>query len=75
MQFGTTDFYLTCYLTLKGHPIKSIRKISENKLEFIFNKTNTLESQKEQFFWNNAQVDPLLFGGQIKKIKNLIYNY
>ncbi len=74
MKLSTSDFYFTCYLTLSGEEIKSIRKLSNNKLEFIFNDPNRFMILKENFFWNKAKVDPLAFSNQIKKIKTIIYN-
>ena len=74
MELSTSDFYFTCYLTLSGEEIKSIRKLNNNKLEFIFDDPNRFMRLKENFFWNKAKVDPLAFSNQIKKIKTIIYN-
>ena len=74
MQSRTSDFYLTCYLTLVGEQIKSVKRLDHKKLEFEFGDSNKFNKLKDQFFWNQAQVDPLAFSDQIKKIKTIIYN-
>ena len=50
MQSRTSDFYLTCYLTLVGEQIKSVKRLDHKKLEFEFGDSNKFNKLKDQFF-------------------------
>jgi hypothetical protein len=50
-EFKTTDYYLSCYLTLSGHEIRDIIRIgNSNQVEFIFNDSTTLHQLKDKYF-------------------------
>ncbi len=76
MEHSTTDFYLSCYFAMCGHNVKDIRKIDDNnRMEFVFEDSNDLQKLKEQYFWDKALVNPILYKDSIRKMKTMLYNY
>jgi len=41
---------------------------------FVFEDNKKFQDLKQEYYWNNAQVDPLLFKQEIRNLKSLIYN-
>jgi len=76
MNYKTTDFYLSCFLTLSNQEIKEIRRVgNSNQMEFVFTDSKKLRQLMDNYFWNKAQVDPVAFKDQIRKIKSMLFNY
>ncbi len=80
-QFKTTQFYLTAFLLAKGLILADIDKTSDPKrYQFIFIDSPQLKKLVEVFNFseNNASealVNPRLFAGAIKSLKEKIYQY
>lgn len=70
--YKTCDLYLSAYLKLEGH-VMTIEK-NKNKITFVFEKTERLESQIMDYLNEKGQCSPLLYTNSIKNLKNLIYN-
>ena len=76
MEHSTTDFYLSCYFAMCGHIVKDIRVVDDNnRMEFVFENSNDLQKLKEQYFWDKALVNPILYKDSIRKMKTMLYNY
>ena len=75
-EYYTTDFYLTCFLTLNGQIIKEIRRVgNSSQMEFVFTDSEKLKKLMDDYFWNRAPVDAMTYKDQIRKIKSMLYNY
>jgi len=75
IDYTTTDFYLSCFLTISGQDIKDIRRVGPNssQREFVFEDSDTLRRHIDRYFWNRASVDPMVYKDQIRKLKSLLY--
>ena len=73
MQVESQDFYLAVFLCLNGLDIKELRPFG-NRTMFVFEDNKKFQDLKQDYYWNNAQVDPLLFKQEIRNLKSLIYN-
>lgn len=70
--YKTSDLYLSAFLKLKGS--KFIIEKNQNKIFFIFDKTDFLMSNVNDYLSESGNCEPLLFVNSIKNFKNLIYN-
>lgn len=70
--YKTSDLYLSAFLKLKGYQF-TIEK-NQNKIFFIFDRTDALTSDITDYLSENGICKPLLFVNSIKNLKNLIYN-
>jgi hypothetical protein len=70
--YKTSDLYLSAFLKLKGHKF-TIEK-NQNKISFIFDKTDVLTTNIVDYLSEGGNCEPLLFVNSIKNLKNLIYN-
>jgi len=68
----TTDLALSAFLAL-SYPLFSLNKQSNNKFEFIFEKTIDIEDSIEAFYQNEAKVSPLAYFNSLKVLKSRIY--
>ena len=50
-EYYTTDFYLTCFLTLSGQIIREIRRVgNSNQMEFVFTDSEKLKKLMDDYF-------------------------
>jgi hypothetical protein len=71
MKVETQDFYLSAYLCLQGLQIIEMKNFNTRKL-FVFEDNEEFQSLKRKYYFNEANVDPLSFKKQIRKLKALI---
>ena len=72
MKYITSDLYLTAYLKVKGHKF-TVEKI-KSKSNFVFNLTEEVVSDVNDYLSENGQCEPLAYTNSIKNIKNYLYN-
>jgi hypothetical protein len=71
-NFITSDLYLSAFLKTKGFKL-TIEK-NKNKYNFVFEGSDTLTSNVNDYLTENATCEPLSFTNSIKNLKNLMYN-
>ncbi len=50
-EYYTTDFYLTCFLTLNGQIIREIRRVgNSSQMEFVFSNSEKLKKLMDDYF-------------------------
>ena len=75
IDYLTTDFYLSCFLTISGQNIRKIRRVGNStQMEFVFTDSDKLRKLVDEYFWNKAKVDPMVYKDQIRKVKSMLYN-
>ncbi len=70
--YVTSDLYLTSYLKVKGFKFK-ISKVN-SKSNFVFESSDDLLTNVNEYFAENGLCEPLAFTNAIKNIKNLLHN-
>ena len=73
MNVETQDFYMTAYLYLKGIKLLNLKDYGNRKL-FVFEDNDKYQELKQKYYWNDANVDPLEFKKELRRLKGLIYN-
>jgi hypothetical protein len=71
-KYTTSDLYLGSYLKLKG--FKMIVEKQRNKAIFVFEKTEELLQEVNNYLNESGSCEPLLYTNSIKNLKNLLYN-
>lgn len=71
-KYITSDLYLTAYLKIKGHKF-SVEKI-KLKSNFIFDLSDEIILDVNDYLSENGQCEPLAYTNAIKNIKNYLYN-
>jgi hypothetical protein len=71
-KYTTSDLYLGAYLKLKGYKM-TVEK-SKNKAIFVFEKTEGLQEEVNNYLNESGSCEPLLYTNSIKNLKNLLYN-
>jgi hypothetical protein len=71
-KFITSDLYLSAFLKTKGFKL-TIEK-NKNKYNFVFDGSESLTSNVNDYLTENATCEPLSFTNSIKNLKNLMYN-
>jgi hypothetical protein len=71
-KYTTSDLYLGAYLKLKG--FKIIVEKQRNKAIFVFEKTEELQQEVNNYLNESGSCEPLLYTNSIKNLKNLLYN-
>jgi hypothetical protein len=71
-KFITSDLYLSAFLKTKGFKL-TIEK-NKNKYNFVFEGSDALTSNVNDYLTENATCEPLSFTNSIKNLKNLMYN-
>jgi hypothetical protein len=71
--FGTSDFYLACYLRCIGYTLDDVRR-DGRRMIFVFQDKQGRKADLMAFFGDNAEVSPLRFVSAIKDLKMLIHN-
>ena len=72
LKYKTSDLYLSAFLKLKGFKM-SIEK-NKNKVVFVFEKTEELMLNVNDYLNEGGTCEPLLYTNSIKNLKNLLYN-
>jgi hypothetical protein len=72
MKYITSDLYLTAYLKVKGHKF-TIEKI-KSKSNFVFDLSEEVVSDVNDYLSENGQCEPLGYTNSIKNLKNYLYN-
>jgi hypothetical protein len=72
MKYITSDLYLTAYLKVKGHKF-TVEKI-KSKSNFVFNLTEEVVSDVNDYLSENGKCEPLAYTNSIKNLKNYLYN-
>lgn len=68
----TSDLYLTAYLKIKGYKYK-VEKI-KSKSNFVFDESEELISDVNDYLSENGSCEPLTYTNAIKNLKNFLYN-
>jgi Domain of unknown function (DUF5659) len=71
--YSTQDFYLSGFLMALDHPVIDYER-QGNITYFQFEKTRELLSLVQDYFANNAVVNPVRYGNSIKNLKSLIHS-
>ena len=71
-KYITSDLYLTAYLKIKGH--KFIVEKIKSKSNFVFDLSERIISDVNDYLSENGQCEPLAYTNSIKNIKNYLYN-
>ena len=71
-KYITSDLYLTAYLKIKGH--KFIVEKIKSKSNFLFDLSERIISDVNDYLSENGQCEPLAYTNSIKNIKNYLYN-
>ena len=71
-KYITSDLYLTAYLKVKGY--KYIVNKIKSKSNFIFDETDELLVEVNQYLSEVGYCEPLSYANAIKNIKNFLYN-
>jgi hypothetical protein len=71
-KYITSDLYLTAYLKVKGH--KFIVEKIKSKSNFVFDLSERIISDVNDYLSENGQCEPLAYTNSIKNIKNYLYN-
>jgi len=52
IDYTTTDFYLSCFLTISGQDIKDIRRVGpySSQMEFVFTDSEKLKKLMDDYF-------------------------
>ena len=72
LKYKTSDLYLTAFLRLKGYDYEVDK--NRNKLFFVFNETDDLLKDVNNYLMGNSNCDALSYSNSIKNLKNFIYN-
>ena len=70
--YTTSDLYLGAYLKLRGH--KMLVEKNKNKAVFIFEKSDKVQEDVNEYLNDGGECSPLLYTNSIKHLKNLLYN-
>ena len=73
MYVETQDFYMTAFLCLNGIDLVNLKEYGNRKL-FVFEDNKDFQHLRQEYYWNKANVDPLEYKKEIRKLKNLIIN-
>ena len=71
-KYITSDLYLTAYLKVKGHKF-SVEKVRA-KSNFVFECTEIVISDVNDYLSENGSCEPLAYANSIKNLKNYLYN-
>ena len=71
MKVETQDFYLSAFLLLNRLDIIELKNYGERKL-FVFRDTPKFQELKQQYYWNKAKVDPMIYKQHIRELKEMI---
>jgi hypothetical protein len=71
-RYTTSDLYLGAYLKLKG--FKMVVEKQRNKAIFVFDKTEEIQKEVNDYLNEGGSCEPLLYTNSIKNLKNLLYN-
>jgi hypothetical protein len=70
-QYETSDLALASYLTFRGFPLLSAKKLSNGRFQFIIDDTSkTAEALSLEYFSS----DFCKFDNQVRSLKKLIYS-
>ena len=72
LEYKTSDLYLSAFLRLKSFKMR-VEK-SKNRVVFVFDKTEDLMLNVNDYLNERGSCDPLLSTNSIKNLKNLLYN-
>ena len=71
-KYITSDLYLTAYLKIKEHKF-TVEKI-KSKSNFVFDLSEEIISDVNDYLSENGQCEPLAYTNSIKNLKNYLYN-
>lgn len=71
-KYITSDLYLTAFLKIKGH--KFIVEKIKSKSNFIFDLSEGVISDVNDYLSENGLCEPLSYTNSIKNLKNYLYN-
>lgn len=71
-KYITSDLYLGAYLKLKG--FKMVVEKQRSKAIFVFDKTEEIQKEVNDYLNEGGSCEPLLYTNSIKNLKNLLYN-
>ena len=71
MEVETQDFYLSAFLRLKGLEMKDMKSFGSRKM-FVFEDNDIFQELKQDYYWNKAQISPLEYKKEIRKLKDII---
>lgn len=71
MKAETTDFFLSAFLIHQGFTLIEMRSNGDRKI-FVFEDSPQYQGAKNQYYLNDALVDPRMFKQSIRKLKGEI---
>jgi hypothetical protein len=71
-NYITSDLYLTAYLKVKGHKFNVEKQ--KSKYNFVFEITDGLFLDVNEYLSENGSCEPLSYTNSIKNLKNYLYN-
>jgi len=74
MNVETQDFYLSAFLRLEGLVLLDLRDYGQRSL-FVFDDDEQFQTLKQQYYFNQATVDPLAYKKAIRELKGLCMNH
>lgn len=72
MKYETNDMYLAGYLQAVGFVMQS-NHTEGSKTIFCYEQTDKLKALVNDYYNMKAIINPLLYSGALKNIKNIVY--
>ena len=73
-SYNTRDFYLVSYLFLLGNQIREARLVNRNTTEFSFRVNDKLKEEVDNFYSQNASVNPMSYGSSFRSVKSIVHS-
>lgn len=70
----TFDIGLSAVIISKGYPLISVDKSNPKKVQFVFQKSNKLNSIVENYWSKTLEIEPQTLLSNLKMLKNRIYS-
>ena len=74
MEYKTSDIYLATALLTVGHPVLRIDNTNEKRKQFCFKSSPQINHDIDRFWGKDLFVEPQTLLGNLKTLKNRIYN-
>lgn len=70
----TFDIGLSAVIVSRGFPLVSVNKSNPKKVQFVFQKSNELNSIVEKYWTKSLEIEPQTLLSNLKMLKNRIYS-
>lgn len=71
MKTTTQDIWLAAFICQRGIEITGLRLIEGDRKLFEFEDTDEFQLLKRDYYWHRAEVDPIRFKRELRKLKAL----